>query len=710
MKITWSFIAILFLMPLSSAGSGMEPYFEENLGQIDNPDVLYVASGREIEIGFAKGKVLFNAPRWVKKETGITQSAGGTLFAVIVGDGDSTPVAHAPRTGVGHYLLGTQSERWKTNVRHYGRVYYRDVYPGIDLHYFFDEQDEFKYEFLVKPGADPSRIELVFTAVDGVELRNDLTATISTTAGRLQDGPLVSYQIVNGEARTVKSVFRRTGPASYRVDLAGHYDPRLPLVIDPTLQFASYWGVGGANNRTAAIDKAGNVYVAGGAYSPRWPTTLGAYDRSHTDDGWPDVAVAKFAPDGALVWSTLIGGKGEDYAYVAAINDVGELYVAGRAGEGFPTTLGAFDRTFNGGRRIGQIHDATDAFVLKLSADGSKLLYSTFIGSSANDLARAIELLPTGELLVGGTAWDVHWFQKGLPTTRGAYKHKPGGISDGWVAKVSADGSKLIFCTYFGTGNDTKEEYLRSLGVDPKGNVWIAGTTDGNDLRATPNAFQAFHGGGETESYVGKLSPDGQQLVYFSWLGGRGHEYVETEGVSDAQGNFFIAGGTSSPDFPFTLGAFQSTIKGGRDGFIAKINNDGSLGFVTAFGGSSPDPDELFWGPAVDARGNVYATGRFPSKDCPVTSNALQPHNAGNKDAFLAVFSPDGARLLYGTYVGGSGNDTGRFIAISPDNSTVVLALETSSTDLPLINANNTVPSGAYVAKFDIRDISMARE
>ena len=476
-----------------------------------------------------------------------------------------------------------------------------------------------------------------------------------------------------------------------------------------TLEFSTYWGSGGACNRTVAVDHEGNIYMSGGTSRADWPTTIGP---PHAGGGQSDVAIAKFSSKGKLIWSRLLGGPLEDYAYVSAVGPKGELYVSGRAGPGFPTTRGAFDRTFHGGVGGGP-HKPTDAFVAKLSPDG-QLVYSTYIGGNGDENGRAIHLMPSGKLVVAGgntTSTD-------LPTGRGTIpgsvlKPKRGGNKDSWVAVVAADGSSLDFCTYFGPSDDRQprgDETIRALGLDAEGNIWIGGTTHGSDMKPTPDAFQKTRGGPPPsgEAYVAKISPDGKRLLYFSWLGGRGNDEIETEGVSDAAGNFYVAGATASSDFPTTPGAFQRRLEGAGpgawdgDGWVARINNDGGLAFATLYGGTAVG-SEGFFGPAVDRAGNVYCTGRFCSSDCPVTPDAFQKRKAGppkSQDAVLVVFSPDGKKLLYGSYFGGSGVDHGRHIAAHPDGTSVHVIGETGSRDLPLAHALQTTPSGAFLAKF----------
>ena len=305
-----------------------------------------------------------------------------------------------------------------------------------------------------------------------------------------------------------------------------------------------------------------------------------------------------------------------------------------------------------------------------------------------------------------------------LPTDRGTLpgpvlKPKRGGAKDSWVAVVSEDGARLDFCTYFGPSDDRAargDETVRALGADRDGNLWLGGTSaTGTDLSPTPDAFQKKRGAA-SDAFIAKITPDGTKLLYFSWLGGNGPDEIETEGVSDAEGNFFVAGSTGSTDFPTTPGAVQSTLRDGRkdgrrrfaDGWVAKISNEGRLVFATLYGGTAPGP-EAFFGPAVDRWGYVYCTGRFSSTDCPVTADAFQRTRAGDRyvhDAVLAVFSPDGRRLVYGSYFGGSGVDMARHIGIRPDGEAVYIIGETASRDLPLVNPLQRTPAGAFLARF----------
>lgn len=455
------------------------------------------------------------------------------------------------------------------------------------------------------------------------------------------------------------------------------------------LAWATYWGApGGSALRSAVFDAAGNLYIAGGTkLATEWPQTAPATGPL----GHFDVIVAKFDPNGRNLWSIVLGGTGEDYAYVSALDRNGNLVVGGRAGPDFPVTPGAFATGFAGGFVQGP-HLPTDGFLLSLTPEGA-LRWATYVGSSGDDIIRAIEPLPDGRVAIAGGMMEF----ADLPVTPGVLKPRMGGAKDAWVAVVSPDGARLDFLTYFGPSDDSarhEDETLRAVALHPSGGLWLAGTTRGTDLAPTPDAFQPVRGGGSS-AYVARLGLDGRALSYFSWLGGSDEDDVETEGRTDDSGAFLIAGGTRSPDFPTTPGAFSAG--SGADGWVARIAPDGRLAMAARFGGSGADH---FFGPALDAAGLLYAAGTTDSDDLPVTQGAQQARRAGGaSDALLAAFDPSGA-LAYATYWGGSGADMGRFVAADPARGRIALIGETTSPDLAVKGAPQASPGAVYVAVF----------
>jgi hypothetical protein len=679
-------------------------FFTANQGQLpclDQLGIRYYARTADCDVGFAPGRVFFNLKRGESAEVAPRHIARGVMFSLELGSGGSTPEALQPLSSYSNYFTGAASADWRTRVPHYATIRYREVFPGIDAVFFFGEDDGLTYEFLVAPGADPSQIELRYSDITQVKRLPQGGIVLCTAVGNVLDCRLRCLQVINEQPRVVAATYQITGPRSYGFTLLEPHDRTQTLIIDPTLHFSSYVGIG--QFRSAAVDHAGNFYAAGGG-GVDFPVTPGAYDTTHNSPDNSDVTVVKVAPNGTVVWSTFLGGSKEDYAYVCDVNRRGELYVSGRAGEGFPTTPGAYDPTFNGGAG-NPVHTPADAFITKLSADGTRLIYSTYLGGSKNDIGRGIHVTPTGELVISANTGS-----EDFPTTPGVVLPKnPGGPSHGYVAKLSADGSELVFSTYLGTTN-ARNEFIFAVAEDKRGNYWFAGSTTGTDwgtLAMTPDAQQPSRGGGKNELYIGKLSADGTKLVYLSWFGGSSLEWIETEGLNDAQGNFYIAGQTLSKDFPTTPGAYQQVTRGFSDAFVAKFNVDGSLGACTLFGGESPK-DESFWGPALDPKGNIYCAGLIRS-DGLATTDAFQTKHQGEGDAFVAIFDPTMSRMLYGSYLGGTGHEKGRFVAVAPDGTAAYVVGHTSSPDYPVHKPPWSPEIGkfmAFVAKFDTADIA----
>jgi hypothetical protein len=462
-----------------------------------------------------------------------------------------------------------------------------------------------------------------------------------------------------------------------------------PAAVPLRLAWATHWGApGGSALRSAVFDGAGNLYIAGGTErAAEWPRTAPAIGPL----GDFDVIVAKFDPSGRNLWSVLIGGTGEDYAYVSALDREGNLVVGGRGGPAFPVTAGAFDRSFNGGRGRGS-HGPTDGFLLSLTPEGA-LRWATYLGSGGDDIIRGIEILPDGDIAVSGGNTDAG----DLPTTPAVVQPSLGGAKDAFIARLAPDGGSARFITYYGTSDDDSrgDETIRALAAHPSGDLWVGGTTQGFALTPTPDASQPERRGGAS-AFVMRLAPDGRAVKYLSWLGGDGDEDVETEGSADETGAFEIAGGTGSENFPVTPGAFAGG--GGRDGWVARIAPDGGIAMAARFGGSGADH---VFGPARDGAGNLYVAGTTTSTDLPVSQDALQASNAGGpSDALLAGFDRTGA-LAYATYFGGSDADQGRFAAADRPRGRIALIGETRSVDLPLRNAAQASPGAVFVAVFE---------
>ena len=451
------------------------------------------------------------------------------------------------------------------------------------------------------------------------------------------------------------------------------------------LDFSTY--VGGTNwehARDVFADANGCVYMVGGTSSTNFPVTPGAYDMSFNGGGPQafggcDAFVTKFDTDGSLVWATYLGGPFYDRAYAVEVDSQGFVYVAGRAGPGFPVTPGAFQTTYQGPPGNRTSYGDQNAFVAKLTPDGSNLVWASYVGVSSLCRDMAIDedgnvYLPLGFPNAGRTppaAWFANAFQKA-----------PRGSTDCGVIKVSSDGSNVLWATWL--GGSRKESEAASVRVDHGRNVYLLFNTQSTDMPTTPGVHDGTHNGGE-DGFAAKLSPDGSTLIYGTYLGGSGTEWsVDTHTLAvDRDGNAYANMWTDSADYPTTEGAYDRTLGGSGDIAITKLSPTGSLVHSSFIGGSSGDNSDGIY---VDRFGNVFLSGVTSSSDFPVTSGAYQAVFGGDHDAVLVRLSADFSHLIYSTYMGKTGYDNGRSGFLGDDGALYITGA-TNGSDWPTANA-----------------------
>ena len=368
--------------------------------------------------------------------------------------------------------------------------------------------------------------------------------------------------------------------------------------------------------------------------------------------------------DPVLSYSTYLGGSGQDRSHAIAVDAAGNAYVTGGTfSPDFPTTAGAFQASFGDG--------IFHAFVTKLNATGSALVYSTYLGGNGAEESYGIAVDAAGNAYVTGRTVSLDF-----PTTAGAFQTTYGEGQDAFVTQLDAGGSALVYSTYLGgVGYDEGN----SIAVDPAGNAYVGGLTQSFNFPTTAGAFQTRGAGDTTSAFVAKLDPAGSALVYCTYLGGSGGTGGGSLAV-DASGNVYVAGSTGI-DFPTTAGAFQTTYGGGGDAFVAKLDPTGSaLVYSTYLGGSGGD---VIFGLAIDAAGNAYVTGLTDSTNLPTTMGGLQTiYGGGIDDAFVAKLDATGSVLVYSTYLGGSGADYALGIAVDAAGNAFVTG-NTNSSDFP---------------------------
>lgn len=365
--------------------------------------------------------------------------------------------------------------------------------------------------------------------------------------------------------------------------------------------------------------------------------------------------------DPTLAFSTFLGGSGMDRGDGIAVDAAGNAYITGSTlSTNFPVTAGAFQTQKAG---IAE----TDAFVTKMNATGTALIYSTYFGGSNRDAGNDIALDAAGNAYITGLTDS-----SDLPITPGAFRTTPvlSDEFDSFAMKLNATGTALVYSTYVGPiiGN--------GIAVDSAGNTYIAGQANA-DHPTTPGAFQTTPGG-SSDAFVSKLNSTGTALIYSTFLGGSGFDFA-SEIAIDSGGNAYVTG-QAQAGFPVTAGAFQTNFNGGSDAFVTKLNATGTaLVYSTFLGGSGTDSGN---GVAVNAAGNAYVTGASDSSHFPVTLGAFQTLKAAGQDAFVTELNIAGNALAYSTYLGGDGNDFGNDIAVDTSGNASVAGL-TGSTNFP---------------------------
>jgi RHS repeat-associated protein len=669
-------------------GGGQLP-FEPNVGQTD-PSVRYFSHGPGFNLFLTDSAAVFRVPRPSQSPSApVTFDVFNMAF--VGANPHPQVVAQNGLSSRSNYFTSSDPAQWHTDVPQYGEVDYQGLYPGVNLSLHGAAGRQMEYDFQVAPGASPSAIRLGWQGLQSVLLdaRGDLV--LGTASNTMTVQAPAAYQVVNGTRRPVVVHNALLGPSQVGF-LLGPYDHSLPLVIDPVLPYSTYLGGSGDDQAYGvALDSAGNAYVAGGTESLNFPTTPGAYqvggsvhgvafvtklDRAgqvvySTYLGLPGDAdincyakgiavdaageavtaghllssppnsnfplagapfqgvpkgpengfVAKLSAGGdRLVASTLLTGSDTQEANAVALDGAGDAYVTGWTNSpDFPITTGAYQIT--GG-------SLQTAFVIELSPSLSSAVYSTFLGGMGLDTSVGYGVAVDG----GGSAYVTGQADQSFPTTPGAFQGAGGSSSTGFVTKLNASGSGLVYSTFLGgSGTDQGNAIAVYRRRSDGGTVaCVTGSTTSTNF-PTQSAYQATPGGG-TDGFVTALSPAGSGLVYSTYLGGGGAD--QGNGIAtDAQGDAWVTGYTASNNFPTSSNANQSAPAApGNEAFTTELTAAGGLAYSSYLGGSGDDQGKAV---ASDPAGNAVVAGLTNSTNFPTVS-PYQGTNAGGYDAFVA--------------------------------------------------------------------------
>jgi len=549
-------------------------------------------------------------------------------------DTEAAPKIHGGKSlpGVINYLIGDDPALWHTNIPTYEDLVYEQLYPGINLSYTGQRTNDghwsLKSTYLVAPGANPNRIRWRYTGATGIRLdgtTGDLLISLSDSGNRtLTEKAPISWQVIGEKQVPVEINYELLDEDDSIRFMVGSYDSTEPLYIDPTLVFSTFLGTDTEEDaRAIVLNKDGSIIVAGSTESVNFPVTPDAFQSSSTG--------------------------------------------------GICVSPPPFNYPF----------PCSDGFIAKLSADGSSLLYSTYLGGTRDDGIRAIALDNDGNIYLTGwtTSIDFPTLNPIQPTNGGGSNFTP----DSFAVRLTADGTDLQYGTYIGGG---ARDYGDNIAVDKHGNAYVTGWTESTDF-PTVNPAQAAYGGGFFDGVITKINADGDAFDYSSYIGGNDLEYIFGVDVDQA-GSAYLTGFTLSDDFP-TVNAMQPTFGGGIEAYVTKLTVSGnSYEYSTYFGADDTRGFDI----RVNESGYAYLVGVTSSPNFPTVSPLQADYSGAPYDAFVSRFLPDGSALDFSTYLGGDGHDVIHTLALD-DSQNVHFVGWSSSTNFPLSSPVQAVPGGS---------------
>ena len=668
-------LLVLSFFILSNYKAYEKPRFVPNYGQFKK-NIVFKLEHNAGNIYFEKNKVKFdlfergkiNAIR--HKDTSFENILGHVYESNFIGCNENLKIIGNEKLDAFYnYFVGADSTKWKSNVPIYNKLKYQNIYDKIDLSYY-SHGGKLKYDFIVHPGGKTNSIKIRYQGLENIYIKSGHLILETALGDIIEQAPL-SYQIIKGVKKKIKCAFHLEGD-ELSFEILDRYNKNYQLIIDPILIFSTFSG-SSANNwgQTATYDNSGNLYAGSISFGQGYPTTLGPYQAFYLGGpgNWgTDICISKFNSSGTnLIYSTYLGGTGNENPHSLVVNENNELFVFGSTGSNdFPTTLGCYDNTFNGGTNwaflgIIEYPSGIDAFVTKFTSLGNSLIGSTYIGGTGNDGVNLTGLVANyaddyrGEIIIDSL--DNCWIASSTSSTDfpmvNAVQSSNNGNQDAVVFKFNNALTNLEWSTYFGgTGNEAGY----SIQLDNQNQPIITGGTENSALPTTNNVIHSVSPGG-IDGFLTKYNINSGTIQHCTYIGTSAYDQAYFVQLDD-QDNIYLFGQTGG-NYPVLGASIYSNSSSTQ--FIHKLSPsmDTTI-FSTVFGSGNfqvnISPSAFLvsncgliyisgWGGTVNQTGNT--------NNMPITTNAFQSTTDGS-DFYLAVFDNNAQSILYATYFGGN--------------------------------------------------------
>ncbi len=602
-------------------------------------------------------------------------------------------VGEQPLSTKVNYFIGRDPSKWRRNVSTYSKIRYRSVYPGIDLVYY-GSNHRLEYDFDLAPGADASQILFAVKGTDAMKVDASGDLVLSKGARELRFQTPVLYQEINGARARVPGtyVLRDSTHVGFEV---GSYDITKPLVIDPVLVYSTFLGGSGDDfSNGIAVDSSGDAYVVGLTDSPNFPASIGSYNPTQFR-----MFLTKLDPTGSsLLFANYFGGtSGGDEAYAVALDSSGNAFVTGDATSSDFPVVNAYQSTLSG---------STDAFLVKFSADGSSIIYSTYLGGSNSQFANSVSVDPAGEAVIAGVTQSTDFpLFNACQSSISADQFGDWGVY-GFLTKFAANGTPLVYSTYLAgntlnTGSCTgcfPDSEIMGVVTDASGNAYVTGNTSTTNFPVTSSALTTTFPGYSLSSvgFVSEYDTSGV-IVYSTYLGGLSSTFLNAIAV-DTTGSAYVTGFDIANDsFPIvTTSICDPSVAACNGAIIAKLD---PTVYSTFLGTSNNMEGQAI---QVDASGDAFIVGSDVQFDL---SNPIEGYAGGNGDVVIAEIDPTATTLLMATFLGGQGWEAAADSLALDTHGAVYVTGVTQSLDFPVTqSALQTTLGGqtdAFISKID---------